>query len=323
MKAMRAPQFGGPELLRLEDALDPQVKEGHVVIRVKATGINPADLVRLSGRYPQTLPLPYIPGTDVAGEVEAVGAGVTHVRVGDRVFGRSLNGGGYAEKASLPASETIPLPANLSFAEGAAIPVPFYTAYVALHHKAALKAGETVLVSAGGGGVGVTAIQLAKTAGARVLTTVGSQEKAEGTRALGADIAINYKTQDFATEVQKLTDGNGVNVVIENVATDNLANDFVALARYGRIVLIGTGTGKAPEATFGVSAALMKDATVYSMVLGNSAASIPDIASALTAMFAVGTIKAIVHKSYLLSAAPQALQDLLAGKVFGKLVLVP
>jgi len=323
MKAMRAPQFGGPELLRLEDALDPQVKEGHVVIRVKATGINPADLVRLSGRYPQTLPLPYIPGTDVAGEVEAVGAGVTHVRVGDRVFGRSLNGGGYAEKASLPASETIPLPANLSFAEGAAIPVPFYTAYVALHHKAALKAGETVLVSAGGGGVGVTAIQLAKTAGARVLTTVGSQEKAEGTRALGADIAINYKTQDFATEVQKLTDGNGVNVVIENVATDNLAKDFVALARYGRIVLIGTGTGKAPEATFGVSAALMKDATVYSMVLGNSAASIPDIASALTAMFAVGTIKAIVHKSYLLSAAPQALQDLLAGKVFGKLVLVP
>jgi len=323
MKAMRAPQFGGPELLRLEDALDPQVKEGHVVIRVKATGINPADLVRLSGRYPQTLPLPYIPGTDVAGEVEAVGAGVTHVRVDDRVFGRSLNGGGYAEKASLPASETIPLPANLSFVEGAAIPVPFYTAYVALHHKAALKAGETVLVSAGGGGVGVAAIQLAKTAGARVLTTVGSQEKAEGTRALGADIAINYKTQDFAAEVQKLTDGNGANVIIENVATDNLAKDFVALARYGRIVLIGTGTGKAPEATFGVSTALMKDATIHGMVLGNSAASIPDIASALTAMFAMGTLKAIVHKSYLLSAASQALHDLLAGKVFGKLVLVP
>jgi NADPH2:quinone reductase len=323
MKAMRAPQFGGPELLRLEDAPDPPVKEGHVVIRVKATGINPADLVRLSGRYPQTLPLPYIPGTDVCGEVEAVGAGVTHVRVGNRVFGRSLNGGGYAEKASLPANETIPLPANLSFAEGAAIPVPFYTAYVALHHKAALKAGETVLVSAGGGGVGVAAIQLAKAAGARVFTTVGSQEKVERTRALGADVAINYKTQDFATEVQKLTDGNGVNVIIENVATDNLAKDFVALARYGRIVLIGTGTGKAPEATFTVSAALMKDATIHGMVLGNSAASIPDIANALTAMFAVGTIKAIVHKSYLLSAAPQALQDLLAGKVFGKLVLVP
>jgi NADPH2:quinone reductase len=323
MKAMRAPQFGGPELLRLEDAPDPQVKEGHVVIRVKATGINPADLVRLSGRYPQTLPLPYIPGTDVCGEVEAVGAGVTHVRLGDRVFGRSLNGGGYAEKASLPANETIPLPANLSFAEGAAIPVPFYTAYVALHHKAALKAGETVLVSAGGGGVGVAAVQLAKAAGARVFTTVGSQEKAEGTRALGADIAINYKAQDFAAEVQKLTDGNGANVIIENVATDNLAKDFFALARYGRIVLIGTGTGKAPEATFGVSTALMKDATIHGMVLGNSAASIPDIASALTAMFAVGTLKAIVHKSYLLSAAPQALQDLLAGKVFGKLVLVP
>jgi len=323
MKAMRAPQFGGPELLRLEDAPDPQVQEGHVVIRVKTTGINPADLVRLSGRYPQTLPLPYIPGTDVAGEVEAVGAGVTHVRAGDRVFGRSLNGGGYAEKASLPARETIPLPANLSFAEGAAIPVPFYTAYVALHHKAALKAGETVLVSAGGGGVGVAAIQLAKAAGARVFTTVGSQEKAERTKALGADVALNYKTQDFAAEVQKLTDGKGVDVIIENVATDNLAKDFVALARFGRVVLIGTGTGKAPEATFGVSTALMKDATVYGMVLGNSASSIPDMASTLTSMFAADTIKAIVHKSYPLPAAPQALQDLLAGKVFGKLVLVP
>jgi NADPH:quinone reductase len=323
MKAMRAPQFGGPELLRLEDVPDPQVREGHVVIRVKATGINPADLVRLSGRYPQALPLPYIPGTDVAGEVEAVGAGVTHVRAGDRVFGRSLNGGGYAEKASLPARETIPLPANLSFAEGAAIPVPFYTAYVALHHKAALKAGETVLVSAGGGGVGVAAIQLAKAAGARVFTTVGSQEKADRTKALGADVALNYKTQDFATEVQRLTDGKGVDVIIENVATDNLAKDFVALARFGRVVLIGTGTGKAPEATFGVSTALMKDATVYGMVLGNSASSIPDIASTLTSMFAADTIKAIVHKSYPLPAAPQALWDLLAGKVFGKLVLVP
>ncbi|MBI3798613.1 MAG: zinc-binding dehydrogenase [Deltaproteobacteria bacterium] len=323
MKAMRAPQFGGPELLRLEDAPDPQVKEGNVIIRVKATGINPADLVRLSGRYPQTLPLPYIPGTDVAGEVEALGAGVTQVRVGDRVFGRSLNGGGYAEKASLPASETIPLPANLSFAEGAAIPVPFYTAYVALHHKAALKAGETVLVSAGGGGVGVAAIQLAKAAGAQVFTTVGSQEKAERTKALGADVAMNYRTQDFATEVQKLTNGKGVDIIIENVATDNLAQDFVALARFGRIVLIGTGTGKAPEATFGVSTALMKDATAYGMVLGNSASSIPHIASTLTSMFAAGTIKAIVHKSYPLPAAPQALQDLLAGKVFGKLVLVP
>ncbi|MCY4389429.1 MAG: zinc-binding dehydrogenase [Desulfurellaceae bacterium] len=323
MKAMRLAEFGSPENLRLEEAPDPELREGHVVIRVKATGINPADLVRMSGKYPQPLPLPYIPGTDVAGEVEAIGAGVGHVRVGERVFGRSLNGGGYAEKACLPTNEIFPLPENLSFAEGAAIPVPFYTAYVALHHKAQLKEGETVLISAGGGGVGVAAIQLAKAAGARVITTVGSQEKAERTKELGADIALNYKEQDFAAEVQSLTDGKGVDVIIENVAADNFAQDFNALGRHGRIVLIGTGTGKAPESTFMTGAALFKEATIYGMALPNSVALIPDIANALIPLFADQKVKAMVHKSYPLVEAQQALQDLVAGKVFGKLVLAP
>jgi NADPH2:quinone reductase len=177
---MRAHQFGGPEVLRLEDAPDPQVQAGQVQIRVRAAGINPADLVRLSGRL-QPLALPYIPGTDVCGEVEAVGAGVTYVKRGDRVCGRAF-AGGYAEKTCLAATEAIALPANLSWEEGAAIPIPFFTAYRALHHKAVLKPGETVLVSAGGGGVGVAAIQLAKVINARVLTTVGSREKADRTR---------------------------------------------------------------------------------------------------------------------------------------------
>lgn len=323
MKAMRLAEFGSPENLRLEEAPDPELREGHVVIRVKATGINPADLVRMSGKYPQPLPLPYIPGTDVAGEVEAIGAGVGHVRVGERVFGRSLNGGGYAEKACLPTNEMFPLPESLSFAEGAAIPVPFYTAYVALHHKAQLKEGETVLISAGGGGVGVAAIQLAKAAGARVITTVGSLEKAERTKGLGADIALNYKEQDFAAEVQSLTDGKGVDVIIENVAADNFAQDFSALGRRGRIVLIGTGTGKAPESTFMTGAALFKEATIYGMALPNSVALIPDIANALIPLFADQKIKAMVHKSYPLVEAQQALRDLVAGKVFGKLVLAP
>lgn len=322
MKSMRAAQFGGPENLRFEDAPEPELRDDHVLIRVKATGINPADLVRMSGRYPQQLPLPYIPGTDVAGEVEAVASGVTHVTVGDRVFGRSINGGGYAEKACLPARETIPLPDKLSFAEGAAIPVPFYTAYIAVHHKAQLKAGETVLVSAGGGGVGVAAIQLAKVIGARVVTTVGSAEKADKTKALGADVALNYKTQDFAKEVQQLTDGKGVNVIIENVATDNFGKDFAALAENGRIVLIGTGTGKAPEASFMVGAALFKEASIYGMVLGHSAEHIPDMAKALSPLFASGQLKAIVHQTYPLQDAQRALQDLVASNVFGKLVLV-
>jgi NADPH:quinone reductase-like Zn-dependent oxidoreductase len=321
MKAMRAHQFGGPEQLRLEDAADPQAQAGQVVIRVKAAGINPADLVLLSGVL-RSVPLPYIPGTDVCGEVESCGAGVTHVKKGDRVFGRALTGS-YAEKTCLAAGEAIPLPANLSFEEGAAIPIAFYTAYHALHNKAALKSGETVLISAGGGGVGVAAIQLAKLAGARVFTTVGSQEKAERTRALGADVAINYRQQDFAAEVHKLTDGKGVDLIIENVAADNFTKDYMCVAPAGRIVLIGTGTGKAGDATFGVLGALLKDVTMYGMSLINAGSAVPGMAATLARLFTEQKIKAVVSKTYPLSDAQLALSDLLAGRVFGKLVLKP
>jgi NADPH:quinone reductase-like Zn-dependent oxidoreductase len=321
MKAMRAHQFGGPEVLRLEDAPDPQVQGGQVQIRVRAAGINPADLVRLSGRLGQP-PLPYIPGTDVCGEVEAVGAGVMNVKVGDRVCGRAF-AGGYAEKTCLVANEVVPLPTNLSWEEGAAIPIPFFTAYRALYHKAQLRPGETVLVSAGGGGVGVAAIQLAKVTHARVLTTVGSREKAERTRELGADVTINYREQDFVPEVQNATGGKGVNVIIENVAADNLAKDFGAIALNGRIVLIGTGTGKAADASFGVIGALSKDVAVLGMSLVNAGPVIQEMAAAVTHLLADGSIKAVVSRTYPLAEAKDALGDLVAGRVFGKLVLCP
>jgi NADPH2:quinone reductase len=321
MKAMRAHEFGGPEQLRLEEAPDPEVQAGQVTIRVRAAGINPADLVRLSGRLGSP-PLPYIPGTDVCGEVETLGAGVSHLKRGDRVFGRALTGG-YAEKTCIAAAEAILLPAKLSFEEGAAIPIPFYTAYHALHNKALIKSGETVLVSAGGGGVGVAAIQLARIAGARVITTVGSREKAERVSALGAHVAVNYKEQDFVAEVQKFTDKKGVDVIIENVAADNLAKDFIAAAPQGRIVVIGTGTGKAADASFPVFAALMKDVTMLGMSLVNAGAAIPAMAKALVGLFSEGKIKAVVSKSYPLADAPRAMEDLLAARVFGKLVLTP
>jgi NADPH2:quinone reductase len=321
MKAMRAHQFGGPEQLRLEDAPDPKAESGQLLIRVRAAGINPTDIMRLSGRFPQPFTLPYTPGIDVAGEVETVGAGVTGFKKGDKVVGWAVSGG-YAEKTCLVAGEAALLPAPLSFAEGAAIPIPFYTAYHALHGKARLGSGETVLVSAGAGGVGVAAIQLAKAAGARVITTVGSEEKAERVRELGADVTINYRTQDFAAEVERHTDGRGAEVIIESVAADNLAKDFTAVAAGGRIVLIGTGTGKSPEATFNVSTALRKEAAVYPMVVFNARALIPEMAAALTRLFTEGKLRAVVSKTYPLPEAGQAMNDLLAGKVIGKLVLV-
>jgi NADPH2:quinone reductase len=322
MKAMRAHQFGGPEQLRLEDAPDPEVEKGQVLVRVRAAGINPTDLTRLSGRFPQSFKLPYIPGIDVSGEVEAIGSGVTNVKPGDKIVGWALSGG-YAEKACLAAGEVALLPPSLSFAEGAAIPIPFYTAYHALHHKAVIRSGETVLISAGAGGVGVAAIQLAKAAGARVVTTVGSEEKAERAKRLGADAAINYRKQDFVAEVDRLTDGRGVHVIVESAAADNLARDFTALAPGGRIVLVGSGTGKPAEAAFSVSTALMKSAVIYAMRVFDARALIPEMAAALTRLFVEGKIKAVISKSYPLSEAPQAMNDLLAGKVIGKLVLIP
>jgi NADPH2:quinone reductase len=321
MKAMRAHQAGGPELLRLEDAPDPEPQAGQVCIRVRAAGINPADLVRLSGRL-GSVPFPYIPGTDVSGEVEKLGAGVSHLKPGDRVFGRALTGG-YAEKTCLAAIEAIPLPPNLSFEEGAAIPIPFYTAWQALHNKAKLNAGETVLVSAGGGGVGVAAVQLARIAGARVITTVGSAEKAERIKSLGAHAVVNYKQQDFVEEARKFTDKKGLDVIIENVAADNMAKDFIAVAPFGRIVVIGTGTGKAADASFPVFMALMKDVSMLGMSLINAGGAIPEMAKSLVGLFSEGKIKAVVSKSYPLQEAPQAMNDLLAAKVFGKLVLRP
>jgi NADPH2:quinone reductase len=186
-----------------------------------------------------------------------------------------------------------------------------------------IKSGETVLVSAGGGGVGVAAIQLARLAGARVITTVGSREKAERVTALGAQVAVNYKEQDFVAETQKFTDKKGVDVIIENVAADNLAKDFLAVAPRGRIVVIGTGTGKAGDASFPVFAALMKDVTMLGMSLINAGPAIAEMARILPGLFSEGKIKAVVSKSYPLADAAKALEDLVAAKVFGKLVLTP
>jgi NADPH2:quinone reductase len=321
MKAMRMHQAGGPDQLRYEDAPDPQVQPGQVQIRVRGAGINPSDLSRMAGDL-QPLTFPYIPGIDVFGDIEAVGSGVTGLKPGDLVFGRASSGG-YAQKTCLAAIEAIPLPSNLSVAEGAAIPIAFYTAYNVVHRKGRPKAGETVLISGGGGGVGVAAIQLAKLAGAQVITTVGSQEKAERVRALGADLAINYRQQDFVAEVNKFTRGKGVDLIIENAAADNFARDFEALGLDGRIVLVGTGTGKAPEAKFGVRGALMKEATIYATRLSNAGPAIREMAEAIADLLTAGQLQVIVSKSYPLIEAVEALTDLVAGRVFGKLVLTP
>ena len=178
-------------------------------------------------------------------------------------------------------------------------------------------------MSAGGGGVGVAASQLAKVVGAIVITTVGSAKKAEQARRIGADHTIHYKEIDFVAEVQKITDGKGVDVIPENVAADNFSDEVRAISRRGRIVIIGTGTAKSSETRFVTRLALFKKVTIYGMALPNSAFQIPDVARTLIGLFETGCGHAVVHRSYPLVAAANALQDLIAGRVFGKLVHLP
>ena len=324
MKAIRIHEFGGLDKMVYEDAPDPTPGEGEVLIRVRGAGVNPVDVAIRTGKHPAaaSMQLPYVPGIDAAGEVEAVGAGVSNLKAGDAVFGRVI-GGGYCEKARMAAAEAGNKPDSFSFEEAAGVPIVFMTAWHALFNKAEVQPGETVLVHAGGGGVGSAAIQLAKWKGATVLTTVGSQEKAERAKALGADHAILYKETPFDEEAKRLTDDKGVNVIIETVAADNLGLDISALAVFGRIVLIGNGTGKGPDAGFSVGPALFKDLRLLSMTLFNAGPQAGEIVRGLEKVFAEGKVKPQIERAFPLKDAAAAHETLLSGKFFGKVVLSP
>jgi NADPH2:quinone reductase len=324
VKAIRVHEFGGPENMVYEDAPDPAPGEGEVLVRVKAAGVNPLDMATRSGKHPASamMSLPYIPGVDAAGVVEAAGSGVTGVKEGEKVYGR-VAGGSYAEWTRMVETEVSRVPDGFSFEDAAGVPIVFMTAWQALFNKADLQAGETVLVQAGGGGVGTAAIQLAKWKGADVLTTVGSAEKAERAKALGADHIILYKDSPFDEEVKRLTDDKGADVIIETVAADNLARDVSALALFGRIVLIGNGTGKGPDATFPIGAALHKDLYLFSMTMFNAGPQVPGILKGLEEAFAGGEVRPQGGAAFPLKEAAAAHEALLAGKFFGKVVLSP
>jgi NADPH2:quinone reductase len=234
-------RFGGPEKLVLEEAADPRPGPGEVVVRVEAAGVNPADTYIRTGVYAFFEPeVPYTPGFDGAGTVEAVGDGVTGCAAGDRVFVATLGSTGsgtYAERIVCAADAVHPLPDRLSFAEGAAIGVPWLTAYRALFQRGGLQTGEVVLVHGASGGVGLPVVQMAREAGAMVIGTAGTPAGADLVRSVGADHVVAHGAMD---EIAKLTDGHGVDVVVEMRADLNLEADAGALAQRGRVVVVGS-----------------------------------------------------------------------------------
>ena len=240
MKAIRVHGFGDPDVMKLEETPDVKAGAGQVVIRVYAAGVNPVDTYIRQGTYAIEPDLPYTPGIDAAGTIESVGAGVENVAVGDRVYAAGTLSGAYAEHALCNASQVHPLPDNVSFAQGAGIFIPYATAYRGLFQRARAVAGEVVLVHGSSGGVGTAAVQLARAAGLTVIGTCGSDRGQALVAEQGAHHVLDHHDPNYLQQVMDLTDGRGVDVILEMLANVNLGNDLSLLAREGRVVVIGS-----------------------------------------------------------------------------------
>jgi NADPH2:quinone reductase len=318
MKAIRAHKFGGPEVLQLDEVADPKPGPGQVLVRIKAAGVNPVDTYIRSGSYPQLPSLPYIPGGDAAGVVEALGEGVRRLQRSDRVW--IARAAGYAELGACDASMVHPLPASLSFGQGAAVGVPYATAYRALHHKAHARPGETVLVHGASGGVGVAAVQLAVAHGMTTIGTGGTERGRKLVAEQGAHHVLDHTAAEYPKRLLELTEGRGADVILEMLANVNLQRDLDLVARLGRIVVIGN------RGTIEINprGAMSKDATITGMALWNAPpGDLTAIMAALAAGLANGTLRPVVGREFPLAQAAGAHQAVLEPGAYGKIVLVP
>ncbi|HET7057511.1 MAG TPA: NADPH:quinone reductase, partial [Nitrospiraceae bacterium] len=234
MKAIRVYAFGEPYVMRLEEVPDPKPRPGQVVVRVHAVGVNPVDAYIRAGLYNREAPVPYTPGSDAAGVIEAVGEGISKIKVGDRVYTAGTITGAYAESALCTLSQVHPLPERISFAQGAALYIPYATAYRALFQRAQARAGETVLVHGASGGVGIAAVQIARAAGLTVIGTAGTDRGRQLVLEQGAHHVLDHRAADYLTQIHALTDARGVDVILEMLANANLGKDLGVLAKQGR-----------------------------------------------------------------------------------------
>lgn len=320
MKAIRVHEFGDPRVMRLEDVPDPTPGPGQVVVRVYAAGVNPVDTYIRAGLYSREAPLPYTPGTDAAGIIEAAGEGVGSVAVGDRVYTAGTITGAYAERALCAQGQVHPLPDRVSYEQGAAIYIPYATAYRALFQRARACAGETVLVHGASGGVGIAAVQIARAAGLTVIGTAGTEKGCRLVVEQGAHHVLNHRIVDYLTRIHQVTGGRGVDVILEMLANVNLGKDLGVLARGGRVVVIGSRGAVEidPRDT------MAREASILGMLLFNvTDADAAGIHAALYAGFENGTLRPVIGRELLLSEAPQAHQALAEGRAHGKIVLKP
>ncbi len=321
MKAVRVHEFGGPEKLKLEDIPDLKPGPGQVVVRIRAVGVNPVETYIRTGTYAVKPDLPYTPGMDGAGEVIASGDGVSRFKAGDRVYLAGSLTGTYAEQAVCAEAQVHPLPKNVSFAQGAAMGVPYATAYRALFHKAEIMPGEGLLVHGASGGVGTAAVQFARAWGAVVIGTAGTEQGRKLVLQEGAHHVLDHHAPDMAQQLSRLTGGRGVDVILEMLANKNLAKDLPMLAKFGRVVVVGSrGPIEInPRDTMG------RDAKIIGMTLFNvPPEEMASIHAALVAGLENGTLRPIVGQEIPLKEAARAHEEVMKPSgAHGKIALVP
>ena len=318
MKAIRVNEFGDPDVLRLEEVPTPRPGPGEVLVRMHAIGVNPVETYIRAGTYARLPKLPYTPGNDGAGVIEQTGDSMTEFKPGDRVYTAGSVSGTYAEFALCKTDQVHRLPANVSFAQGAAMGTPYATAYRGMFQRADAKPGETVLVHGASGGVGTAAVQLARGRGLRVFGTAGSDEGRKLAREQGAHEVFDHRAPDHFEQVMKATNGRGVDVIVELLANVNLGKDLPILAKGGRVAIVGS-RGRIeidPRDT------MQRDVDLRGMVLPNtSPADMASIHAALVAGLENGTLRPVIGKEFPLAEAAQAHRAVREAGAVGKIVL--
>jgi NADPH:quinone reductase len=319
MKAIRVHQFGGPEVLKLEEVAAPKPSAGEVLVRIHAAGVNPYDTYMRAGTYAIKPPLAYTPGSDGAGVVEAVGDGVKKVKRGDRVYTAQTITGAYAEYALAREAQVYPLPAKIDFKQGAGIWVPYGTAYHALYHSAKAHASETVLVHGASGGVGIAALQIAHAMGLKVLGTAGTPKGLELAKREGAHQVFDHSKAGYQAEILQATGNRGVDIVLEMLANVNLSHDTKLLANNGRVIVIGSRG----EVTINPRELMARRASIRGLVLpAITPDEEADIHAGLFAGLENGTLRPVVGKELPLAEAAHAHEEILKPGSAGKIVLI-
>jgi len=323
MHAVEISTFGKPEVLKPCTRPTPQPKAGEVLVRVEAAAVNRPDVVQRQGNYPMPPGVSDLPGLDIAGRIAAVGEGVADWKVGDAVCAL-VAGGGYAQYCIAPAAQCLPIPKGLSAAEAASLPETFFTVWTNVFDRGGLKPGESILIQGGSSGIGVSAIQMAKALGHRVFATAGSDEKCAACLRLGADIAINYKTQDFAEVVKEATGGRGVNVILDMVGGSYVTKELRSLAVEGRLVFIaglGGNKGEIPINTIMQNRLTITGSTLRPRPVEFKGEIARSLRAKIWPHIEAGKIKPEIYKTFPLDEAAKAHELMESSQHIGKIVL--